>query len=90
MMKRCLPFVLIAATGSAFAGVATMESKPVWDLADHGGPRLLNSANAFEIPNAAIPDVTAFTLEMRFRPDELPEGHFFKLVDQVVGWKGQS
>ncbi|MBQ2630863.1 MAG: SGNH/GDSL hydrolase family protein [Kiritimatiellae bacterium] len=84
--------MLLAAALSAygvFAGVGGMASRPVWDLSDHGGARPISSKAVLEVPNLAIPDVAAFTVEARLRFGELPENKGFTIFNQSVtetGW----
>ena len=76
-------------SAAASAGVGKMDSKPLWDLADHGGPRKVSAADPLEIPNAAIPNVRAFTFEATYRFDDVTEERYFTLVDQGqsnTGW----
>ena len=88
-MKVILFASIAVLTAAAHAGVGTMTTQPIWDLADHGGARPVSSAKPLEIPNSAIPNVTAFTIQATLRFDELPENRAFTIFDQSVsetGW----
>ena len=76
-------------SGVASAGVGKMDAKPIWDLADHGGPRPISSAATLEVPNSAIPNVSSFTIEATLKFGEMPLDHGFTIFDQTVsetGW----
>ena len=81
-----LPAAVLA--GAASAGVGKMDAKPLWDLADHGGPRKVSAADPLEIPNAAIPNVRAFTFEATYRFDDLTEERYFTLAGKVMSEEG--
>lgn len=89
-MRQSLTMAAVTLAGvlSASAGVGEMKTKPLWDLADHGGPVAVSAAKPCEIPVSALPDSYAFTLELKYRFDDLTEHRYFTLVDQNVSNTG--
>ena len=88
-MKRALSaFVAVAFGGAALAGVGKMDSKPLWDLADHGGPTPIDWAHAVEIPNSCLPDSYAFTIEAKYRFDDMSNEAVMNLLDCTVSDTG--
>jgi len=73
------------------AGVGTMTSTPLWDLADHGGARAVSSAAPLEVPMSALPgfNFSAFTVETTLTFGEVPDLYGFVIMDQELsetGW----
>ena len=75
--------------GATLAGVGTMSSAPLWDLAANGGTRTISSASPTTVPNAAFPDFNAFTVEATVTFGAIADRQAFRLFDQTVsetGW----
>ena len=88
-MKRVfLALVVLVAAIPALAGVGRMDSKPLWDLADHGGPMPIDWAHFVEIPNSCLPDSYAFTVEATYRFDDMSDEAVVNLLDCTVGETG--
>ena len=81
---RKLALLSLALPTAALAGVGTMTSTPLWDLADHGGARAVSSASPLEVPNSAIPNFSAFTAEARITFGTFSDRTAFTLFDQIV------
>ena len=86
---RRLALLSLALPTAALAGVGTMTSTPIWDLASHGGARAVSSSSPLEVPNSAIPNFSAFTIEASITFGTFSDRTAFTLFDQTVtdtGW----
>ena len=89
VMRKVFTVFALVLVSAVQAGVGKMASRPVWDLADHGGARSISRAAALEVPNASLPNVTAFTIEMKLKFNDMQPDCGFTVCDQSVtqtGW----
>lgn len=88
-MRKVLVSLAMGLLGlAASAGVGKMDSKPLWDLADHGGPTPISVDKVVEIPNLCLPDSYAFTIEAKYRFDDMADDAVMNLLDCTVGETG--
>ena len=86
---RKLALLALALPSAALAGVGTMTSTPLWDLANNGGARAFSSSSPVVVPNSAIPNFSAFTVEARITFGTISDRTAITLFDQIVsdtGW----
>lgn len=97
--RKTSHFLLFAVLSAAITASGTMKTKPVWDLATDAGERSaqfvrdgflpVDFAHAFDVPNAAVRDTAAFTVEVSFTCDDATPPKILRLLRQktpTTGW----
>lgn len=73
----------------AWAGVGTMTTTPVWDLASNGGECTASPENPLVVPASAIGNYGQFTIEGTFAFGDYQDNRGIMLFDQLqsnTGW----